>query len=82
MKFGIHSCVVCNIPGSAVLFLNSHIFNVCGEGVNFICSRNDTCSLDAVIVNMYSRIFLSNLSKLHSQHNIISALLVLWSAGE
>jgi len=59
----------------------SHIFNVCGTNVNFICSLTDECSLDAVIVNR-SRTFLHNLSKLHYQHTVLYQLYLYFGQSE
>jgi hypothetical protein len=48
----------------------SHIFNVCGDNVNYICSQTDKCSLDVVNADI-SKTFLHNLCKLHYRHPLL-----------
>ena len=48
----------------------SHMFNSCGDNVNFICSLTDQCYMDNVIVDR-RRNLLRNLGKLHYQHLIL-----------
>ena len=59
----------------------SHIFNVCGANVNFVCSQIDKRSLDAVIVKR-SIIFLHNLCKLHYQHAVLYQLYLYFGQFE
>lgn len=59
----------------------SHVFNVCGSDVNFISSRTDNCSLDAVIVSRSKR-FLHNLCKLHYGHPVLYQLYLLFGQSE
>ena len=57
----------------------SHIFNVSGANVNFVCSQTDKCSFDVNIVNR-SKTFLHNLWKLLDQHTVLYKL--LWHSGQ
>ena len=54
----------------------SHIFNVRGADVNFICSTTEECTLGVNIVNR-NRIFLHNLFKLHDKHSGCTVVLAV-----
>ena len=51
----------------------SHIFNVSGQNVNFICDIVDDASLDMMIVKMRIK-FLSSLKVFHSEHRVLRTL--------
>lgn len=59
----------------------SHIFNICGENVNFICSITDKCPMYDVIVDR-RRHFLRNLGKLHYQHSVLYQLYLYFGLSE
>ena len=59
----------------------SHIFNISGENVNFVCSITDKCSMDDVIVDR-RRHFLRNLGKLHYQHSVLYHLYLYFGLSE
>ena len=51
----------------------SHVFNVSGAAVQFICSITDSSSLDIAIIDKRIR-FLENLHKLNNHHDILCTL--------
>ena len=59
----------------------SHIFNICGENVNFICSITDKCPMYDAIVDR-RRHFLRNLGKLHYQHSVLYQLYLYFGLSE
>ena len=59
----------------------SHIFNVRGADVNFICSKTEECTLSVNIVNR-NRVFLHNLFKLHDKHSVLYKLFLCCGQNE
>jgi Reverse transcriptase (RNA-dependent DNA polymerase) len=59
----------------------SHIFNVSGANVNFICAQTDKCSLDVNIMNRRKN-FLRNMFRLNGRYVVLHKLFWLFGQHE
>jgi hypothetical protein len=59
----------------------SHIFNVCGANVNYMCSQTDKCSLDVVIADR-SKTLMHNLCKRHYRNTVLYQLYLYFGQSE